>query len=46
MMANVPVQFLFEVSNNIVSGDDESYINKESEYQSGSRYEQFISSPG
>ena len=43
MTANVPVKFLFEGSNNMVSGDDsakkgtqlsrieESYINKESE---------------
>ena len=48
--------FLFEVSNNTVSGDDsamkgtqlslieDSYINKESEKQLRSRYDQFISS--
>ena len=56
MTANVPVKFLFEVSGNMVSGDDsamkgtqfslteESYINKESEKQLRSRYDQFISS--
>jgi len=55
MTANVPVKFLFEVSNNMVSGDDsakkgtqlslteERYINKESEKQLRSRYDQFIS---
>ena len=52
---NVPLKFLFEVSNNMVSGDDsakkgtqwslleESYINKEFEKQLRYRYYQFIS---
>ena len=56
MTANVPVKFVFEVSNNMVSGDDSAkkgtqlslterrYINKESEKQLRSRYDQFISS--
>ena len=56
MTGNVPVKFLFEVSNNMVSGDgsemkgtqlsftEESYINKESEKQLRSRYDQFTSS--
>jgi len=56
MTANEPVKFSFEVSNNMVSDDDsakkgtqlslteESYINKESEKQLRSRYDQFISS--
>ena len=55
MTAKVPVKFLFEVSSNIVSGNDsakkgtqlslieESYINKESEKQFRFRYNQFIS---
>ena len=55
MTAKVPVKFLFEVSSNIVSGNDsakkgtqlslieESYINKESEKQLRFRYNQFIS---
>ena len=50
MTANVPVKFLFDVSNNIVSGDEgakkgtqlslieESYIIKEFEKQLRSRY--------
>ena len=56
MTGNVPVKLLFQVSNNMVSGYDsekkgiqlplteESYINKESEKQLRSRYDQFISS--
>ena len=55
-MANVPLKFLLKMSDNIVCGDDnakkgtqlslieESYINKESEKQLRSRYDQFISS--
>ena len=56
MTTNVPLKFLLEVSNNMVSGDDsakkgtqlslieESYTIKESEKQLRSWYDQFISS--
>ena len=56
MTTNAPMKLLFEVSNHMVSGNDsakkgtqlslteESYINKKSEKQSRSRYDQFISS--
>ena len=56
MTANMHVKLLFEVSNNVLSGDysakkgsqlslnEESYITKEFEKQLRYRYDQFISS--